>query len=62
MTDLDRIWCQQIAVLSKLETDPMQGILFARVGLNISGANKKKRVNLVVPFAHISELRRQNRR
>jgi len=37
---------EQVSIIA---TDPMQGILFARAGLNISGSSEK-RLNLVVPF------------
>ena len=43
LTDLDRIWCLQIAVMSNLGTDPMEGILFARAGLNISGSEERSK-------------------
>lgn len=40
LTDLGRIWCLQIAVMSKLAFDPIQGILFARAGLDIFGSSE----------------------
>jgi hypothetical protein len=54
LTDLGRIWCLQIAVMSKIATDPMQGILFARAGLDTFGSNDISKFG--GPFERISEL------